>query len=370
MSYVGDPFVHDIFVSYSHGDEDGDGDSPLKRWSQAFARELESELRQYPGFGRDLSVFLDQGPRPAQALDPLSPLTQALRESVALSALVTVLTSPHYLQSKWCEDERDWWQAAQGKHRLSREGRIAVARVWPVPQEAKWPPLLADERGHPLLGFCFYDQKRADARPQPYEWPAPDPTSKGAFREVLLELTGALRRQLDAVKGHLAERRRVMEDAQKLEGDNQVLYLHARADQAKAWEAAGDALGKSGFVVLPSDPEPVERDPAKLQRLRTARVETLNGCDALVLLGSEDGRAVDADLVVVGRQDRHSARALSNRLLPCALVNRAGPVLATPQRKDNARKLQVDWIEGASEPWVPELQHWLANKGTSLRSAQ
>ena len=40
MAHLGPEFRHDIFVSYSHGDVDGSGASPLKGWSQAFAREL------------------------------------------------------------------------------------------------------------------------------------------------------------------------------------------------------------------------------------------------------------------------------------------------------------------------------------------
>ena len=40
MSYVGEPFRHDLFVSYSHGD-DGSGGAYLKPWSAAFAHELE-----------------------------------------------------------------------------------------------------------------------------------------------------------------------------------------------------------------------------------------------------------------------------------------------------------------------------------------
>ena len=45
MSYVKDPFKHDIFVSYSHGNVDGTDDSALKAWSQGFVKVLEAELK-------------------------------------------------------------------------------------------------------------------------------------------------------------------------------------------------------------------------------------------------------------------------------------------------------------------------------------
>jgi hypothetical protein len=40
MSFLGEPFKHDLFVSYSHGDFDRPGDPKLKAWSQAFIRAL------------------------------------------------------------------------------------------------------------------------------------------------------------------------------------------------------------------------------------------------------------------------------------------------------------------------------------------
>src|SRR5688572_17341606 len=110
MSYVGDPFKHDVFVSYSQGDAAGDGDSRLKQWSQAFARELQAELRVYPDLGRDLSVFFDQSARPGNGIDPVAHLTVQLQEAARASAMLLILMSPHYLQSNWCAAERDWWK--------------------------------------------------------------------------------------------------------------------------------------------------------------------------------------------------------------------------------------------------------------------
>jgi hypothetical protein len=48
VSYVGEPFTHDIFVSYSYGEPDASGTSRLQRWSQAFVRELENEFKILP----------------------------------------------------------------------------------------------------------------------------------------------------------------------------------------------------------------------------------------------------------------------------------------------------------------------------------
>jgi hypothetical protein len=369
MSYVGEPFRHDIFVSYTHGDVSGDGRSPLKRWSQSFARELETELRALPGFGASLAVFLDQHYRPEQGVDPMAPLSEQLQQDIGASAIVTVLMSPQYLTSKWCAQERDWWRDKQLELQIAFEERIAVARIWPLAEQDGWPSLMVDGRGEPMVGFCFYDKANAELRPQPYEWPEAEENSKGPFRDELLNMVGWLRLKLNAVRSTLEERARARAEADKLSGTQPLLYLHGRADQAPAWEQTNDKLRQSGFAVMPSDPDPVESDPMKQEGLKRNRIEILKGCDALLLLGSPDGRAVDADLVVVGRQDRQSARAASKRLLPCALLDTVGAPIATAQRKGTARALQVDWIDGTHEPWVPDVQRWLVEKSTSLRDA-
>jgi len=40
VSYIGEPFRHDLFVTYSHGTIEGAEVSPLKRWSDGFIEQL------------------------------------------------------------------------------------------------------------------------------------------------------------------------------------------------------------------------------------------------------------------------------------------------------------------------------------------
>lgn len=358
MAYAGDTFVNDIFVSYSHGDVEGTGESRLKQWSQGFARELEAELRAQPRFGKDIRIFLDQHHRASQGVDPMSALTEQLRADIGGAALLIILMSPHYLRSQWCRDEREWWCETQRGLGLPADGRIAVARIWPTPEP--WPDSLNDGRGQPLVGFCFYDRENAELRPQPFEWPEPNSQSRDPFRKELLTLVGWLGLKLDEMRRRLDERRSARDKTAKLAAaTGQVVYLHGRAEYARAWERAAEALGQSGLVVLPGEPDPVVGDMKRMQELRAQRVQAMSGCDALLLVASEEGRSVDADLVVVGRQDRNSARALSNHLLPCALLDSAGQAIATPQRRGAARSLNVEWIDATREPWTPAVQDWL-----------
>lgn len=364
MSYVGEPFAHDLFISYSHGD-DGTGGAYLQPWSAAFATELERELRADRKFRAALKVFLDQDHRPGQGVDPLAPLTEQLRREIGATALLVVLMSPDYLASAWCADERDDWLARQAELGLPTDERIAAVRIWPT--DEPWPAALTDSRGHPLVGFPFY---HADAiPPRPLGWtemPGPFGTE---FKRALLDIVGRLYPKLDAMKARADELQRARSEAARLAQEGgQVLYLHGRADHAQAWEQAGIALADCGFAVVPGEPDRVEKDPARLQEMRERRVETLTGCDALLLLGTEDGRALDADLVVVGTQDRNSARARANHLLPCGLLDIAGAAIGTEMRKRTARIVQADWIDGTQAPWTPKVQAWLAGK--CARAAQ
>jgi hypothetical protein len=359
MSFLGEPFKHDLFVTYSHGDFDGSGETNLKKWSQAFARELEGELRQHPKFGQ-LKIFRDQDHRPDQGLDPTMPLTPQLRDEIRAAGLLAVLMSPHYLGSKWCADERNWWVECQAKHELALDGRIAIARIWPTETtEEPWPEAFVDERGEPLVGFTFYDLQKASSHPWPHEWP--DPTgAKGPFRAALLEMVGRIWQHLTAVKEQLEERRQRKAEAERLAAKaGQVVYLHGRKAHAKPWGRFRQELTKQEFVVAPLEPEPVERDPKRAREIRDVRVETLTGCDALLLLGTDDGRALEADLIVVGRRDRESARARSDRLLPCAVLDTAGPASATSQHRELARSLGIHWIDTTRGIWPTEVQSWL-----------
>jgi hypothetical protein len=352
VAYVGPDFTHDIFLSYSHGDPDGTGASKLREWSLGFASELESELRENPKFANDIKVFCDESPRPAQSVDPMSALPAQLQNDVGRAAILAVLLSPHYLKSAWCKRERDWWVQEQQKTRIEIDGRIALIRIWPSDEP---PDPLKD-----LVGFYFYDRQQAGAEARPYEWPRPDPSSRDPFRKELLTLVGTLGIKLDQVREKLQEQRRLSDEIDRMGKSGQLVYLHGRAEFSTAWDRAADALSQSGFTVLPSEPDPVQGDARAIQELREKRVETMSGCDALLLVAADSGRAVDADLVVVGRQDRNSARSLSRRILPCALLDAAGSV-ATPRRRVAARSLNVEWIDASHDPWTPAVQQWLTD---------
>lgn len=374
MSYVGAPFEHDLFVSYSHG-SDARGDPVLRGWSLKLVETLEEEMRVPRDFRDTLSLFVDRG------LDRMAPLTDQLDARASAAALLLVLLTPDYQASRWCRSEREWWLAAQARLHLPPEGRVALVRALPVPREwpilldgapgpegSAWPVPLADRAGEPLVGYPFHSGQGLRARPLGWaQWQAgfgPE------VREQIINLAAELGQKLAALKAELDRRRSALADADRLAGGAaRTLYLHGRADQALHWERAANELLASGFAVLPGEPDPLERDPARQEEIRQQRVTTLTECDALVLVGSEDGRTIDQDMIVVGKHDRQSARSRSDRLLPCALLDLVGARVATPVRRQTARIVQTDWLDATREPPGAVVRQWLVEKSRQAGQA-
>jgi hypothetical protein len=363
VSYVGAPFHHDLFVSYSHG-SDNSGVGFLQPWSIGFAKALENELRIDRRYRNDLSVFLDANHRPGVGVDPMAQLTPQLQKEIGGASLLVVLMSPDYVASDWCTKEREWWCERQRLLGLPTDERIAVVRIWPTPEP--WPAALCDTKGVPLVGFMFHEDVSGVPRPLNY---VDTPTSRSRFGLALLEIVGRITSKLDVMKERADGLRRARADADRLQQPaGQSIYLHGHVERKEAWERAALALSESGYSVVPGDPDPAAQTREDVIQLRTRRIEALAECDALLLLGTDDTRALDTDLVAVARQDRHSARARSQRPLPCGVLDTVGAPLATTVRLATARNVLADWIDGTRTPWTPQVQQWLTAKGAEAAS--
>jgi hypothetical protein len=116
--------------------------------------------------------------------------------------------------------------------------------------------------------------------------------------------------------------------------------------------------------VFPLQPEHVQSDPRKIGETQNERIATMSGCDAVLLLGSNDVPALTADLIVIGRLDRHQAIARSSRSLPCGVIDTVGVVRHKPDWSRKARNLGVDWFDASVPSWTPQIRAWL--RGAAL----
>jgi hypothetical protein len=352
--YLGEPFQHDLFVSYSHGAFKGQHDSDLKLWSQKFAESLRNDLAGTLEF-EDISVYLDQSERADESVDRTADLPDHLKQRLHASALLTVLMTPHYLRSDWCRQEREWWREKNDPDTLGAGGRIFICRVRPTDAKT-WPKELPA-----AVGYYCYDQNKHPDKARPFTWLGAD-DDLNLYKNLLIDLSGDLMERLRKIKAVLDERRRQEEQVRKYaESNGQILFLHGRPHATAAWDRASDRLQESGFYVVPDRPIPVAADGGLDPEYRTQLVNS----DGVLLLGAEDGRALDTDIIVIGRNFRNLAAA-SRPFLPCAVLNIAGEPLRTPRRLKNVNNLRMGWIDSTIDDSPLQVRSWLLEAGARM----
>lgn len=375
MPFLENPFEHDIFVSYSHGDFDGAGHSPLNSWSQQFAKDLDNQIRQIRHF-RELRLFLDESQRPDQGVDPTIPLTTQLQHDIKASGLLLILMTPDYLASEWCTNERDWWFAENQQTGIEVEGRVFVCRVIPNVTNLEWksstdheiwPDVIKDQEGHGLTGFWFHSRDDVDFATVPFRWEG-STDDVNNYNKVMRELVRRVTRRLVEIKQHQEELAADLARLTQLTGSSQVIYLHARETQSDAWQMVQQTLRENGHTVFPGAPETQfegqQLDAPTVWRRRQERILQLADCDALLLLGTEPSSALDTDLLMIGHRDRHSARDLTGKLLPCALLNQAGRTITS------AEAFGIAHIDARTGNWPDDVADWLCRCGRSIEAVQ
>jgi len=344
-------YLHDVFISYSHGDIDQAGDSLLKDWSVQFvdllSKNLSTVLRQ------PVSIFLDVSKRHENALDRLATLTDHLKGKIEKSALLQVLMSPHYLGSKWCVKELELWAASQPRKPGGRDRRIAVARVFATDHK-DWPQTLKDGVGEVLPAWWFYPRESPDDFPYGWSlgWNGRAPHE--VFSVAMNNLTGALQRRLVELGEELMREEHQRRQIAALQaGQVGAIYLYGRVDHRAHWDETANQLTSVGIDVKPGEPEPPTVDEDERLRQNLARVASR--CDAMLLVGAE-GFSLDDDIDLIGRDRRNFIRSRYQKYLPCAVVDCAG--ISTPLRVRAAQNLGIDWLN-ANNGWPVILKGWL-----------
>lgn len=365
MSFVGKPYLADIFISYSHGDVSGEGDSNFKRWSHSFYRDLRRELRDHPDL-KGVSIFFDESNRQSEGVQPFVPFGESLEEHASRAAIFLPLISPHYLGSRWCLQELAWWRGAQEQTRSETHGRLAPVFIWGLPPAgvASWPQAVEKIDLAHLTGIHFYSRENVSMRPQPFGWPGSDgPIKDERFVEALLMLVSHLRKHLLDLKASVPVS---STDDGAGERGKPNIYLHGRNDSPQHWDAACDALIGAGFPVMPDAPEPVETDAEKRARIRESRIGAMSTCDALLVVGPQDNGVFSEELSILSKDDRGLAIDRAERVhgragkrLPCAVLDTVSDPARARRRKAWAENNRLAWFELADPAWVSQASAWL-----------
>jgi TIR domain len=343
-------YLHDVFVSYAHGDVEQTGNPPLKDWSVQFVDQLKKNLSTV--LNHQVSVFLDDAQRDEEALDRLAALTDQFKTKIEKSALLQVLMSPQYLGSRWCAKELEIWATSQPGKSGNKVGRIAVARVLETDHK-NWPPALKDSAGEALPGWWFYPR---DGAKFPFGWSlgwqgrAPNTDFSGA----MINLAGSLHRRLTELDQELTRQEQQRREIAGLRaGQATEIYLYGRVEHRARWDETAKHLIAAGIAVKPGDPEPETVDGDEKLREQLARVASR--CNAMLLVGA-DGFALDDDIDLIGRDRRNFIRSRFQKYLPCAIVDYSG--LGTVPRVHAAASRGIDWLDG-NIGWSGSLRNWL-----------
>ncbi len=361
MSFLGEPFLHDVFFSYPHADADRVGNSEIKEWSQCFANDIRSYLLRYPKFA-NISFYLDESGRPGEHLTETQGITGSLWESASKSALLLAMMSPWYLNSEWCKKEREWWQegtAPNTTQLLGEFGRVFVTKIMETNPE-DWPDAFKDRAGVPLKGFLLYDESLPPFEQNPHGMLG-DAKDKANYQKARTKLTAKIASTLEEIQKCLERERKRQADLRLLEEEGQILYLHGRPECSDQFNRVGNELRSAGYAVAPEEPSPL----SGVGLMNDNQKEFLASSDAVMIVGGDDQK-LGQDIIVVGRNRRRLAQALLDKRLPCAVFDILGQDQHPRGRIENARNLDIAWIDSTSSDWRHDIRNWLhasANQG-------
>jgi hypothetical protein len=373
MSFIGDPYATDIFISYSHGDSgDGGPETYYKRWSRHFWKALDRQLRSYPDLA-GIRTFFDDNKRQGGGLALFDSIDPALQESVSRSAILLALVSQQYLKSEYCRREREWWHSGQGELGHDPRRRLAPIIMWgdPPAGAGNWFEALKGTELENILSASLYDKEQARDRPHPYGWPGiGEEIEDRRFHDAVLEVSIQLRRQLRDFKETVDLHKAHSQSGSNVDvasGEKPTVYLHGRSDAADEWDRAQTALTEAGFPVLPMQPEPIVTDAAERRRTRDERVRTMATCDALLMLAPHDPVVFAEELKMLGKADRDLATARAEELgilgksLPGAVVDMTKDPSQAQRRKLFAKNFRLDWFSHEDPAWVGQATNWLGS---------
>jgi hypothetical protein len=340
MCFVGEPFGHDIFVSYSHGDPDGRGTSPLKEWSRALIRHLEQEIRSpYPDFD-PLQIFIDE------QLDPTLALTAELREHAQAAGLLMVIMTERWLKSAWCEDEIGWFQE-QVASRGGPDGAVIVVRAFPT-NTSLWPDCLKDERGNVLTGIHFHPLPGGPGIP-PYGW-REDKPSDPEYWKAVAKLATTVMRRLQELKDREELRKAQVPAGRSINGTPR-LYLLGRAGQEVAWAASRERLVEAGFEVKPIRLQPVGSSLLEIRRAQRDRLDELGRCDGFLILRTDS--AEDITPILETCEANRACIEATGKYLPCGVLDLGSADVPC------ASDLGIEVLPGRGPGWLQAVRAWL-----------
>jgi TIR domain len=162
-----------VFISYAHVDNEPSipGDDAT-RWVNTLRQSLQIRIDQKLGRKDAVRIWMDRG-----GLAGHEPVTQRIREAISSSAILVVAFSNGYLESPWCQQERELFiEAAGGVEKAS--SRFFLVHLDEIPRD-RWPKMFSDD-----IGYQFYQKEPVTGLVSRLADPMPDPQEKAYWTEL------------------------------------------------------------------------------------------------------------------------------------------------------------------------------------------
>ena len=269
MSFLGAPYRWDVFVSYSHGKTPpGIAETQLKAWTRAFVAALREDLH-YAISNRAKEKCASGVPAEALGeaeiwydiddVDGNDYLTDQLSGGVRDSALLLIIMTTDYLNSRWCREERQWFE--EELHRRGQGVRnVFVLKAMPT-DASRWPGRLKDVKDEIVPGYTFYPENVQPNVARPFGWPVPtDSKTRREFHDSIPKLSAAIANRLQELVGESAKAKPLAvpglaEDRQRFEPPIAPaagpVYLAPCSSFHKTRDQIRRALVRAGASVLP-----------------------------------------------------------------------------------------------------------------------
>src|SRR5262245_32100122 len=268
MSFI-PGYDYDMFISYAHLDDQPPA-SGLPGWVNILVKKLEAEVRQR-GI-KNFEAWFDRN------LAENFPLTPQLKDKINRSAILLVVMSPSYLQSDWCQREREAFLSLV-RNRVA-QGCVFVVEAREV-HSTNYPSEFGD-----LVPVKFWVMDPDSDTDRPLGVPSPD---EERYYKRLLKLSHLVKNQIELLANKQVLRQEIV-DIQAPPTGETVFVARSTEDLEDREDEVRTYLSQFGIGVLPQTLYS-QTDPAAFE---AAMLKDLNSCKLYVqLLSGTKGRELN-----------------------------------------------------------------------------
>jgi hypothetical protein len=339
-------FDPDVFVSYAHGDP-RDEESPLKAWTQALVRKLESQIRSIDPEFKELKLWIDT------KLDPTALLSDELEGKVGACGLLMIVMSKWYLTSDWCRKELEWFRL-QVYGRTVAGGRVFIIRAQET-DTSGWPDFLRDRSGHVIPGFPFHSRMDRES-PLGFELAQRDKEYFDALANLRVWLVARLREMREcAVKNALTKAAAAaMPSASPPPTRERRIYLYAHPNDDSERIDIARELYQEDIVALTATQARGGRGLPDWLREDSNRIGKARECEALALLRVNRGDRFRYDLQYIGIEQRKGLAGARGAPMPCAVLDKTGEGLPF-----DVAPFGIERFDLNRAAWRGEFREWI-----------